>query len=262
MNCPHCGRSVQLIKDDTAFGPVYSRPWTQYAPMADSARRFGEVAQTPAAELPDLQTRDTPLRGYQNEDFWIPFKRAMGAMFFWAVSVAGPVGCWATPDNRFRDDLIWFVVSTGIVGGLTYFAFTLRADTTLTMHERAENKQKDPSRQPDHVQFTLKREDKDIEGDSWELFNLPCPNGQFFYLQDFCQAILDGDATFSERGSRKGSKDPKKGATHFGYSPGLWEDLRDEFEQRGWAYWQSEGRQGMAFTAVGKRMVRLIAEGE
>lgn len=260
--CPHCGRLIviEVRKDDYS---VYGVPWRVHSMKSypDSVQRYGEAMET----TPDFKVKEATRRSQSrapntSSDVVVPFGRTFGAVLF----VSTPLSVWiAWGDlHPIRNFFIVFCV----VNAAAWFVFTFLSEMSIWVFERITGKDLDGDGQvgkPDRVEFTIKREDKDIEGDSWEFGDFFCPNGRIEYLEDFCRAIIDDLATFSERGSREGSQNPKRGAAHFGYSTKLWTKLRDEFVSRGWAEWRSEeGRRGVELTDIGYEMVYKIADGD
>ena len=76
-----------------------------------------------------------------------------------------------------------------------------------------------------------------------KLGTVPRPAANVWAFYDYALAILAGDATFSERGSRKGAKDPKTGAIAFEYTEVEWAALKAACLSLGLA---TENRDGSA----------------
>jgi hypothetical protein len=70
-------------------------------------------------------------------------------------------------------------------------------------------------------------------------------------LRAFARGILAGRASFSEIGA----------ARHH-YGPLMWEAIRDDFINRGWAEWKhpTARQQGVGLTEEGQAVIRTIAD--
>ena len=257
FNCPGCGQKLRVILG----GPVPSDGrWGSMVALADSnSRRMGDIAPTP--EFSEAY-RDTPT-GMQSKEshVTVPLQRTFITGGLGGLAIGLLIAVPMTPHNHFGDDIKILGISLSTSMAVAWFVFLSISDKTLWIREKIINRDLDNDGivgKPDHVEFTIKREDRDSEGESWQLGRLPCPGGDLARLREFCQDITDGNATFSEKGTRDGSK---SGAAGYGYTPTQWSDLRAKFLDEGWVYWKDPNNhnQGVEFTRAGWRVIQAIA---
>jgi len=257
MNCPHCGRliRIQISKDDTAFGPVYSRPWTQMRPMADSARRFGDVAQpTSPTNLPEFSeaTRDTPARAPSTDaDVNVPWRRSLITGLLFGPVIGGALGI-LTPNVPFFKDVYWLLIITGGTVAGSWVLFLATSDSTLWIREKIINKDidRDGHIGPPHT-IRLEIHDTRDEQDRTQFINLPVPG----------RVGEAGLITFARSVSAQGDSFSERTAADHGYNREEWIDLRDTFVNYGWAAWNdpSEPRQGVKLLAAGRVILDKVS---
>jgi hypothetical protein len=254
FQCPHCGAKWELVpvaeqQPEQRRAPQTiqrgQETTTRYTTLADSTRsKFGEVASAPTFTE---ARRTSPARAASVEsDVSVPLlQSAVTGLVVMLGSVPFVVAAHGT----------WYVPF--LAGGATFavsWLFLLRDHRSLLkvveviINKDIDNDGKVGPKQAWRVQGEIRHEHGDRPA-SLSLFDLPCPSPED--LKRFAQSISAGRSSFAERD-----------AAEYHYSDTMWEAIRDDFVNRGWAFWKhpTARQQGVGLTAAGRAVVRMIAD--
>ena len=262
MTCPHCGGRLELVvptEQEIELTPERRviqtvqrghETTTRYTTLGDSTRsKFGEVASAPVPKFSRAERTYAGRAASKEADVDVPLFQAL----LTGVLVGIPIGVGLT----LRAHWPWYAVPiiTTCVTSAMWIILLYRHQASLWVHEIIENEDKDgdgyigpPPRQEWRVQGEIRHEHGDRPA-SLSLFDLPCPSPDD--LRAFARGILAGRASFSELSAAK-----------YHYGPLMWEELRDDFINRGWAFWKhpTVRQQGVGLTEAGQATISIIAD--
>lgn len=219
----------------------------------------------PAGALVGHKKASTRAQSKESE-VWVPLLQSLVSGGLLLAALLVEAGLFALLPFK-----AWLVSSAAMltIFGLViflWFWFLRNNRPLLWQHESVFNAETqaepaDKQRQVWHVKGAYQQRN-DGGYERWSLYDLPCPAPA--YMQQFAQAILVGDETFSERSANKYGFGIKSDNADPGSTRTVWEDFRDEFERRGWARWRHPGspQQGIELTPEGEDIIQDIATGE